>query len=916
MPNGDYGGERAGFWGRFVFVLIVFLVLIGLAHVAAEQQGQKDARVAEALKARPAELWKGQAGEFPRPHTVLYYRIIFTIWITTLFLTVALCFYTLRRPTAVSAYWLLFWTFSYLAYLCHFYWAALVLFQGDLTEILHSKLGVDPDPEKVVCNPIPDLVLTAWWGLDVILAWVVFWSPTSKGQNPRWLQLERGAITLFAFVAFFGATVLAAKAEMVVRVLGVLMVVSVLACFGVRIVTRRMEPSSLSAFLYVKPFQVLNLLWPWYRLPTWVGVMNLGALREVLRAKNLHGTADIPVTDSTGLNPTPPFDARYLTELQEDGYYNDLHQVAMGSGSILGPGQVPGAGNFATSNPYARFGRNVPRQYTYPQKEAELLEPNPRRISRRLLERTTLKEAGILNFLAAAWIQFETHDWFFHGNPILENPFEIALDADDPWRQQFGQTVIKIRRTRPDPTRRPNDGAGPPTYVNAESHWWDASQIYGSDPATARKLRSDPGGNLLPGGKLYVDQNSLLARDAAGAELTGFNGNWWIGLTLLHTLFTREHNAICEHLKSEYAHWNDEQIFSTARLVNAALMAKIHTAEWTPAILPNPALKIGMNANWWGLFGAHVKKAFGRISENEAFSGIPGTETEHHAAEYTLTEEFVAVYRMHPLMRDWINLCRADDGGTIAEKVPLKGLLGADARAHILPDPRYAPGGGSVAAPSNSGTMSDWLYSFGICSPGALVLHNYPNFLREFKRPDGDLIDLATVDVLRDRERGVPRYNQFRKLLHLPAMRSYKQLCQNDELARELEEVYGGDINRLDLMVGMFAEPPPPLFGFSDTAFRIFILMASRRLKSDRFLTTDFTPEVYSPAGLDWVANNGMISVLLRHYPDLAPALRGRENAFAPWRTIADSERYQPYDNGRESDRSWTRAPANVPKKA
>ena len=51
------------------------------------------------------------------------------------------------------------------------------------------------------------------------------------------------------------------------------------------------------------------------------------------------------------------------------------------------------------------------------------------------------------------------------------------------------------------------------------------------------------------------------------------------------------------------------------------------------------------------------------------------------------------------------------------------------------------------------------------------------------------------------------------------------------------------------LTVGLFAEPLPAGFGFSDTAFRIFILMASRRLKSDRFFTTDFTPKVYTPAG-------------------------------------------------------------------
>ena len=45
----------------------------------------------------------------------------------------------------------------------------------------------------------------------------------------------------------------------------------------------------------------------------------------------------------------------------------------------------------------------------------------------------------------------------------------------------------------------------------------------------------------------------------------------------------------------------------------------------------------------------------------------------------------------------------------------------------------------------------------------------------------------------------------------------------------------------------------PPGFGFSDTAFRVFILMASRRLKSDRFFTDDFRPEVYTQAGFAWV---------------------------------------------------------------
>jgi hypothetical protein len=88
-------------------------------------------------------------------------------------------------------------------------------------------------------------------------------------------------------------------------------------------------------------------------------------------------------------------------------------------------------------------------------------------------------------------------------------------------------------------------------------------------------------------------------------------------------------------------------------------------------------------------------------------------------------------------------------------------------------------------------------------------------------------------------------------------------------------------------MVGLYAEPLPPGFGFSDTAFRVFILMASRRLKSDRFFTRDFRPELYGPAGFRWVKETTMKDVLLRHYPELAPALSGVDNAFAPWKRVA-----------------------------
>ena len=88
----------------------------------------------------------------------------------------------------------------------------------------------------------------------------------------------------------------------------------------------------------------------------------------------------------------------------------------------------------------------------------------------------------------------------------------------------------------------------------------------------------------------------------------------------------------------------------------------------------------------------------------------------------------------------------------------------------------------------------------------------------------------------------MPRYNEFRRLLPPQAASStFEDLTDDPEWAEELRDVYG-DVERVDLMVGLYAEPLPKGFGFSDTAFRIFILMASRRLNSDRFFTRDYTP--------------------------------------------------------------------------
>jgi hypothetical protein len=351
----------------------------------------------------------------------------------------------------------------------------------------------------------------------------------------------------------------------------------------------------------------------------------------------------------------------------------------------------------------------------------------------------------------------------------------------------------------------------------------------------------------------------------------------------MHTLFAREHNQICDMLKKTEAArreaWDDERLFDQARLVNAALMAKIHTIEWTPAILPHPTTTFALLGNWWGLFGKRGSRFFRRFTRLDLLRGIPGSRADHHAAPYSITEDFVAVYRMHGLLPDELTFRSAADHREIA-KCPFLDATEAGVRP-LMDKVGYA----------------NAVYSFGVEHPGMLTLGNYPDSLRNFTRPNGNRIDLAATDVLRDRERGVPRYNDFRELIGLPRVNNFEELLggppkANDTDAKEryekylqrLKQLYNNDVNRVDLLIGLYAEPLIEGFGFSETAFFIFILMASRRLKSDRFLTDEYGPQLYTPEGIQWIEDNDFVDVLRRNVPELTPALKNVTNAFNPWR--------------------------------
>jgi hypothetical protein len=580
-------------------------------------------------------------------------------------------------------------------------------------------------------------------------------------------------------------------------------------------------------------FSVVNRWVPWYRLPVRLSVLNLEAFRHVLRKENLIDTEPLEAPPTPRSVPAnPPERARWART--PDGTYNDLSAPTMGA---VG----------------ATFGRNLRPDYTQ-----SFDIPNPVTVSSRLLARERFLPATSLNLLAAAWIQFQVHDWVNHARYGLDGDHDVKvpMPGGRTWRNTTGgrdENLMRIAGNKalavgPDATQR--------LFANSASHWWDASEVYGADEGKVASLRE--------GAKIRLTEG-YLPEDASGMDITGFNESWWLGLSGLHTLFAREHNVLCDELRARYRGWSDERVYQTARLIVAALIAKIHTVEWTPAILATEAIDLGLKANWNGPpSNDWITKLGIWLMDTHASVGIPSTTPDHHGVPYSLTEDFVTVYRLHPLIPDEYRFLDHTDGR-------LLGTATFDAIAGTEADEQL-----------RSLRMENVLYSFGRAHPGAITLHNYPDALRDFTR-EGEHIDLSVVDLVRTRRRGIPRYNDFREGLHKPRLRDFEELSNNPESVRRLRELYRS-VDDVDTMVGLFAETPPEGFGFSDTAFRIFILMASRRLQSDRFLTVDFRPEVYSPLGMDWVAQNTMTSVILRHCPDVAPLLPRAQSVFAPWR--------------------------------
>lgn len=698
------------------------------------------------------------------------------------------------------------------------------------------------------------------------------------------------------------------------------------------------------------------------------------------------------------------------------GICNDIYNPLMGSTRQLF------ARNAEFDTTFPDLGRNALTKNRHGDRLG-LLKPDPQVISRKLFTRQQTqpdrcregygpggetKDAGcdykpapFFNVLAAFWIQFMTHDWFSHleeGHNQPEwmavgcekqvvNNVEHALVADDARKLgcRPGDRIDKaFVAENSEPVAFTHDGKSyltraPKTTRNNVTAWWDASQLYGYDDVSRRRVKRDPqdraklelvsGGIGVGEGEQYGHLPVFAAGDPinpewAGQEATAFPDNWSIGLSFYHNVFAREHNLFVEEFRKQATRTPDadsglrnpakpdqviryhdvtpDELFEVARLVVAAEIAKIHTIEWTTQLLYGEPLYRGMNANWQGVFHEQkavadaLKEAVRRLEDSEqakkanswyaALAGGPGIVglgnrvegqpflslftrntkdlwdlknpdhvnggVNHFGSPFNFPEEFITVYRLHSMMPDMIEYREwKQDPNLIRARVPVVETFR-----------------GKATGVMRQKGLANWALSMGRQRLGLLTLQNHPQFLQNLKmsrlQSATKQIDVAALDLIRDRERGIPRFNEFRRQYGLKQLTGFDDFVDQrlpldssarqdqQRLATMLREVYGqhvcdaskvitdaqvnddrspindclghpngslvDNIEDLDTVVGWLSEfRRPHGFAISETQFVVFILNASRRLFSDRFFTSSFRPEFYTTLGMDWVMNNG-----------------------------------------------------------
>lgn len=383
--------------------------------------------------------------------------------------------------------------------------------------------------------------------------------------------------------------------------------------------------------------------------------------------------------------------------------------------------------------------------------------PSARSISNLIFETDVngVKSERDLSAFIYVWGQFLDHDIDLSltpNDPEAKESFGISVPTDDPLFNPSGSEGVEIPLTRSDFNSETGTSTeNPRQQVNSITGFIDGSQIYGSSEETTNLLRE------FSGGRMRIGDDGLLPKDEDGRIQAGdIRAAENPSLTALHALFLREHNRIAEELATQNPDWSDEELFQQARAVVVAELQSITYNEFLPALLGPRGLT--------------------------QYRGYDESVNPSIANEFS-----TAAYRFgHSTLNDDIGFFD-NSGRPVADEVALSDAFFA---TNLLEE-----FGLEAVLKYDASSVSQEI--------DTLVVDGLRNFL--FGPPGAGGLDLAALNIQRGRDHGLDDYNSTRQSYGLEAYDSFDDITSDVALQESLEELYG-DINNIDLWVGLLAE--------------------------------------------------------------------------------------------------------------
>lgn len=364
------------------------------------------------------------------------------------------------------------------------------------------------------------------------------------------------------------------------------------------------------------------------------------------------------------------------------------------------------------------------------------------------------------------WGQFIDHDIDLTDG--AEESADIVVPAGDPFfdPSNTGSQVITFNRALFDGTTG-TDASNPREQENEISSWIDGSMIYGSDSERNAALREAgtpflkvSAGNLLPFNSDSLSNANGFITDPTALFLAGdVRANEQLGLTVMHTLFMREHNRIAQNRLDDDPSADVDAIYEHARRMVIAKIQVITYDEWLPTLIGSGAIA--------------------------PYSGYDDSVNP------TIFNEFsVAAFRLgHSMLNE--QLLRLDAAGTEITD------------GHVDLKDAFFAGPTILTAETDLDPILRGFATQLHQELDAKVIDDIRNFL--FGQPGSGGFDLASLNIQRGRDHGVPGYNDMREAMGLSRHTQYGQITSDNDLAEALFDTYG-DINEIDLWVGGLAE--------------------------------------------------------------------------------------------------------------